>query len=178
MNEIEEVLFPIYDINIRWLQKCEPDKEYVKWQVADAPSGMFFNSTSFYQAFKEEPNNSELDKIARERWEKLKEKYNAESPVVIIRFCENETWWITWFEHATFDIGQSDEEVLSSFHRYVRRKQEQGQKKHNDSNYLLMGADDEYRWCGAEPDGKPENRSEPPCRCKFYKEQGLIRIAH
>ena len=166
MNKIEETLFPIYDIGTRWLQQCEPNKEYVKWQTADAPSGMFFNSTSFYQGFKEEPNNSELDKIARKRWEKLKDKYNGESPVIIIHFIENESWWITWFEHVTFDIGQSDEDVLASFRRYVHRKQEQGRREHNDSSYLLMGADDRYRWRGAEPDGKPENCSEPPCRCK------------
>lgn len=175
---IEDVLFSIYDISLRWLQQRESDKEYVKWQIVDAPPGMFFNSTSFYQGFKEEPNNSELDKIARKRWEKLKDKYNGESPVIIIHFIENESWWITWFEHATFDIGQSDEEVLASFCRYVRRKQEQGRREHNDSGYLLMGGDDRYRWRGAEPDGKPENSSEPPCRCKYCKEQGLIRIAH
>ena len=178
MSEIKDISFPIYSIVIRWLQPCEPDKEYVEWQTRDAPSGMLFNSTSFHKAFKEEPNDSELDKIARERWENIKKKYKGESPVFIIRFYENETWWITWFQHETFDIGQSDEEVLASFRRFVRRKEEQGRREHNDSGYLLMGADDEYRWHGAEPDGKPETRSKPPCRCKYCKEQGLIRIAH
>lgn len=178
MSKTEDRKFPIYYISIRWLQPCEPDKEYVERQIANAPSGMVFNSTSFYKAFQEEPNDSELDKIAGERWENIKKKYNGDSPVIIIRFYEYETWWITWFQHVTFDIGQSDEEVLESFRRYVRRKKEEGRKKYNDSSYLLMGADEERRWHGAEPDGKPETRSKPPCRCKYCKEQGLIRIAH
>lgn len=178
MDETKDIYYPIYHISIRWLQQCKPDKEYVKWQTNDAPSGMFFNSTSFYKAFKEKPNDSELDKIARERWEKCKKKYSAETPVIIIHFLENESWWITWFQHETFDVGQSDEEALVSFSRYIHRKQLQNLKKYNDSNYALMGAEDRYRWHGAEPDGKPENRSKPPCRCKFCKEQGLIRIAH
>lgn len=178
MKEIKDISFSIYDISMRWLQQREPDKEYVGWQIVDAPSGMFFNSTSFYKGFREKPNNSELNKIARERWENCKKRYKAESPVIIIHFFENETWWLTWFQHATFDIGQSNEEVLANFRRYVRRKQEQGRKEHNDSSYLLMGADNEYRWHGAEPDGKPENHSKPPCRCEYCKKQGLIRIAH
>ncbi len=177
-EETKDISYPIYRISMKWIQPREPDKEYTKWQIADAPSGMVYNSTSFDKAFKEKPNNSEIDKVARSNWERTKEKYNAESPVIIIHFLENETWWLTWFQHVTFDIGQSDEEVLASFRRYVRRKMIEGEREHSDSSYLLMGADDEYRWHGAEPDGKPENRSKPPCRCKFCKEQGLIRIAH
>ncbi len=176
--DTKDILFPIYHIATRWLQHCEPDKEYVKWQTNDAPSDMFFNSTSFYKAFKKEPNDSELDKIARKSWENLKKKYKAESPVIIIHFIENETWWITWFQHETFDIGQSNEEVLASFRRYIHRKKVENCKKYNDSSYGLMGAEDEWRWHGAEPDGKPEDNSKPPCRCKHCKEQGLIRIAH
>lgn len=176
--KIKDVLFPIYNISLRWLQPCESDKEYSKWQTANAPSGMVFNSTDFYQAFREEPANSELDKIARDRWGNIKEKYNGNSPVIMIHFSENETWWITWFQHVTFDIGQSDEEVLCSFRRYVRRKQEQGRKDKNDSSYHLMGAEDEYRWHGAEPDGKPGNNSKAPCRCRYCKKEGVIRIAH
>ena len=41
-----------------------------------------------------------------------------------------------------------------------------------------MGAEDRWRWHGAEPDGKPTDYSPAPCRCKFCKEQGVIRIAH
>ena len=41
-----------------------------------------------------------------------------------------------------------------------------------------MGAEDRWRWHGAEPSGSNEDHSPAPCRCKFCKEQGVIRIAH
>ena len=45
--------------------------------------------------------------------------------------------------------------------------------------YCLMGAEDNWRWRAAGPDGnESEDQIPAPCRCKFCKEQGLLRIAH
>ncbi len=40
-----------------------------------------------------------------------------------------------------------------------------------------MGAEDRWRWKGREPNGG-DDESDPPCRCKFCKKQGIIRIGH
>ena len=173
MNE-KEKKFPIYSITATWFENKNPERDYSDRQIESVPEGMVLDSTQFYKAFKTEPSEIELEKAVRDwwsRWSIYKNKRNgAQNPIIIIRFSENETWWLTWFEHVTFDVGQSNEEVLESFERYVDRKKEIG--------CYLMRAEDRYRWHGAEPDGDPKNISKPPCRCKYCKEQGLIRIAH
>jgi len=96
-------------------------------------------------------------------------------------------WWLSWFQHETFDVGQTNEDALSSFRHYVWWAEGQGKRyvRGEDGNLLydlpvvqLMGAEDDWRWCGSEPDGENDARSDPPCRCKHCKRQGLIRIGH
>lgn len=168
----EEKKYYIYSINARWLELRKSDHDYVIWQIENAPENKFWDYTQFYKAFKEKPKENELYKIVREWWIKYQAKHPTyEFPIIIISFYEYESWWIEWFQHATFDIGQTNKEALDSFESFVRRQL-------NKDKPCLMGAEDRWRWCGFEPDGKPENRSKPPCRCKYCKEQGLIRIGH
>lgn len=180
MEEIKEQTYPIYCRTAQWLEPKDPQKEYPESWTKDAPEGKFWNSCiSRYQGYREEPTTSQLEKEAREWWERYLQKHpEVSNPIIIILFVEKETWWITWFQHETFDTGQSNEEVLASFQRYIQRKEDQARREGKDPEYYLMGAGDKWRWHGAEPDGKPEDRSDPPCRCKHCKEQGIIRIAH
>lgn len=78
-------------------------------------------------------------------------------------------------------IGQSDADAVTSFEEFVRRKEDINAKSRSKTGaemYCFMGAEDRWRWHGADPNGDSSDHSRPPCRCKYCKEQGLIRIAH
>ena len=50
-----------------------------------------------------------------------------------------------------FDLGQSDSEILASFEGFVQEMEHLNRKSpldHGVPAYVLMGADDRYRWCG------------------------------
>ena len=170
---IEEV-YPIYKFNAVWVQDCDP-KKYEElpenWKI-DLPINRFRNSTSGSKMFKEEPSQEELDKFIKDWWDKYSKSdklkdLNVELETLNIEYKEHESWIIEWFGHKTFDVGLTDDEVLSSFERFVRRKEELGEDK-----YCLMGANDRWRW-----KGETEEHS-PPCRCKHCKDQGVVRISH
>jgi len=181
--------YPIYSFSARWSQDGVWDENYPNWHEG-LPEGRVWNSTSFRKMFKEEQTQEQLDAFAKEWWEGyLKAEHrtpmiNIEMDFLKAEYKEHETWVLTWFQHETFDVGQSDLEALDSFEQFVRRYERmQGQdifyqKNYPEKYHCLMGAEDRYRWHGAEPDGKPDDHSPAPCRCKFCKEQGVIRIAH
>jgi hypothetical protein len=97
-----------------------------------------------------------------------------------------EQFWLEWFSHATFDEGQSNEQVILDFTHYTYRY------RSSDDVFggTLMGAEDRWRWCGHkysedyDPDDPTKNgpeyvtQTDAPCRCRFCKELGLIRINH
>ncbi len=98
---------------------------------------------------------------------------------------EHEEWVLTWFCHQTFDIGQSDEEVLASFERVLSRKGVRVDASYDPygiaarsqiKDYCAMGAEDRRRWSGAFDD--QGNRTPAPCRCEECKKAGMIRINH
>ena len=99
-------------------------------------------------------------------------------------FHNREIWK---FQHETFDLGQTDEEALESFRKFVYRKQELNYKNGHQENdsvsgnnkpfHCLMGAEDRWRWKGTQ-EGNSEQPTDAPCRCKHCKEQGMIRIGH
>ena len=95
---------------------------------------------------------------------------------LVVTFRGWAVWWLTWFQHETFDTGLDDENVLASFQRHCDR--EIRKAEHVGKEPSLMGAEDRWRWTGAEPSGASEDRSLPPCRCEHCKEAGLIRIGH
>lgn len=177
--------FPIYKFSFRWTQDGVQDPNYPKWHEG-LPPGRIFNGTGFSKMFMEEKTQEEIDKIASDWWEKyIAEEKNAALHPELVKmkasFFEHETWYITWFQHETFDTGQSDQEVLQSFEKFVTRKEmlNERQRMNDDTDaYCLMGAEDRWRWHGAEPGGDGGDRSPAPCRCKHCKEQGVVRIAH
>ena len=164
MKEIDgENAYPIYKFSFSWTQDSVPE---------DGPKVIISNGTGFSKMFKEEKTQSELDAIAKEWWDQYLSKNEEINPVLKnskAYFFEFETWHLTWFQHETFDAGQTDEQALDNFEKFVRRKEPMLEK------FTLMGAEDRWRWHGT--DGESGDMP-APCRCKHCKEQGLIRIAH
>lgn len=182
-----EKTYPIYKFFARWSEKADTEqyKEYPNW-TKGLPDGRIWNSTSFSKMYKEDQDQKELEGWMMDWWEKYCDgDKNKEKELKLfslkVEFFENETWHLTWFQHETFDIGQTDQEALDSFENFVRRKEELNEKSRWNEDkdaYCLMGAEDRWRWCGAEPNGDVGDKSPAPCRCKHCKEQGLIRIGH
>lgn len=182
----EEATYPIYRISARWEQDGEHDDGYPKWSEG-LPEGRIWNSTGgMDRMFREDQDLDELRRWAVEEWwvgyveNKLADK-NVGEPEITVEFSHRETWCLSWFEHWTFDVGQTDAEALDSFQCYVDRYAHMQDFYPGDppeGYQCLMGAEDRWRWTGAAPDGASDTRSEPPCRCEHCKAQGKIRIGH
>jgi len=170
----EYPVYPIYHIAYRWPQEGEYCKDG-------------FNGTSSTIMLRE-ANISEVNGRAMEVAEGLAEKNNVHPRDVGIevKISHYEEWCCHWFNHYTFDLGLSDAEVLASFERYVWRMERHNQRNQvkvgegADAFYTdpicIMGAEDRYRWSGANDDnGDP---TDPPCRCEHCVEQGVVRINH
>ena len=182
-EQLGEPVYPIYSFNFRWIQDGIQDPRYPSWHEG-LPEGRIYNSTGFGKMFKEDMAQETIDAYTEDWWasylatDKNKEKIiNPELLKCEGKFKEYETWYLTWFQHETYDVGQTDEEALTSFRKYTWRKMSELEREGKDF-HGLMGADDEWRWHGAGEDGEQESRSAAPCRCKFCKEQGVLRIAH
>ena len=175
-----EKAYPIYSFKLKWYE--DGNDEGNKNLSKDLPAGKIWNATNFKKMFKKEQSDEKLIFFIIEWWnglvvkEKLSKK-NPSIPVIKIKLIDREVWCKEWFQHYTFDIGQTNQEVLNSFQKYVDRqiKALRIQKKDISS---LMGAEERWRWHGNEPEGDSTTRSEPPCRCKSCEEQGILRIAH
>lgn len=193
---MEDKKWPIYSFSAKWSQKKrEGDSDYPKWHEG-LPEGRIWNSTSFSKMFKEEQTQEQLDAFMHEWWERMIEAKNKEGKFPIIepaditltaKFLENESWVLTWFCHETFDIGQTDEEAIKSFEDYVRRVEDHNadiewkypeDEWYKNGHRTLMGAEDRWRWKGSYDGEEGDGRAPYPCRCKFCKEQGVLRIAH
>jgi hypothetical protein len=180
---MKEQKFPIYSFSARWSQDGEHDKKYPN-SYEGLPEGRVWNSTGFYKMFKEEQTQEELDKFVKDWWDKyVVNRPKDRQPIVNPELLElkavykkHDSWVITWFEHQTFDIGQTDEEALQSFEDYVSRIEQENYDKDLTEQECLMGAEDRWRWHGVADDGKTVTPA--PCRCKYCKEQGYVRIAH
>lgn len=176
----DEIAYPIYSISAKWSQKGIQDPQYPNLHI-DLPAGRIWNSSGFSFMSKEKLSDAELTIKATEWWTKFLDNKNntineVDNLILNGKFVRYETWVLTWFQHETFDIGQTDNEALNSFEQYVRRHEHLPYK--HPENICLMGAEDRWRWHGAEPNGEPNDHSPAPCRCKFCKEQGKIRIGH
>jgi hypothetical protein len=171
---MKEKTYPIYTFSAKWIENGKWDPKYPHFYEG-LPKGRINNSSSFSKMFKEEKTQEELDVFVKDWWEKYVKITKIKKPELLkltATFKEYETWYLTWFQHETFDEGQSDKEILDSFERFVKRKEDLGE------NGCLMGANDRWRWHGAGISGAQEDKGPAPCRCKFCKEQGIIRIAH
>lgn len=124
---------------------------------------------------KELPSSiEELKDLVSARCDKLNLLKDAIRDVEV-DFFRFDTWYLTWFQHQTYEQGLTDEEVLSSFRNFVDRNK--GSNSDFEKNASLMGADEEWRWRSSEKD-KQGNEKPAPCRCTGCTEKGIIRINH
>lgn len=183
-----ETAYPIFTFSAKFTQKALENA--ADWQTKDQPEGRQWNGTSSFGVFyKEEVSEKTLQKDLEKWWEKIKAHYESEKGYEDIQDVElsfkyeiNETWIFEWFCHCIPDVGQSDEEVLDSFRKYIFRVEDLNEKLRREqgcSHYqtpkggiCLMGAEDRWRWRG-ENDVRGV-----PCRCKGCKDSGIIRINH
>lgn len=148
----EEKKYPIYIVSIKW------DDDNFQGNGIITQDRMFRNYPSYWEAVF----------YLIDRWAGIfKDKDLASKhPVNIkieMKFKEEETWCLRWFQHYTYNIHLSDEELLESFNNFVCRKYPLTIK--DPSEYCLMGADERRRWSG-------------PCRCEHCQEKGWIIIDH
>lgn len=146
----------------------------VMWTYEEEGVERGFNSSSNTRIFRVEPTEGELEDWRKTMVEAQLEhdKTARDFNIVIERLGETE-WCLTWFEHYTFDEGQSDREVLQSFDRFVADVQDANRELDEYERRCLMGAEDRWRWSGEDRD-----EHDPPCRCEHCKKQGIIRIGH
>ena len=166
--------FPIYRIYATWQQWS--DKFEDDW--SDLPGrwawlGCVGNSWSTYRMLRRDPQSADdLETLARSVWRdaRFSDKYEGITTVDLrIEFVRYETWCLHWFNHWTWDLGQTDYEILASFERYVQRyeyMQEFPSSYSGNRNYIcLMGAEDRFRWKG-------------PCFCIHCNRMGKVSIDH
>lgn len=170
----EYPVYPIYHIGYRWPEEGK--------YCHDG-----FNGTSATMMLRE-TDISVLNGKAMVQAERLAEEKNVHPSDmgIEVKLTHYEEWCCQWFNHFTWDVGDSDAGVLASFQRYVWRMERhnqlhqikigEGASAFYTDDVCLMGAEDRWRWSGANDDnGDP---TDPPCRCEHCTEQGVVRINH
>ncbi len=124
--------YPIYNFYFKWSQDGNIyDKEHPN--LGDfLPEGKFWNAVSFKKMFKETKPKEWLDGYALcwiENYLNIEirkgEIIDCRDLKIEVEFYENETWAkYGWVTHKTLDLGQSDEELFSSFKQFAERKRE------------------------------------------------------
>lgn len=154
-------VFPIYKIKIDFMSNEE------------------FESYAHSILAKEDLTTEGIQRYVDDLWSQLVEKDSkSENPKNIKLVASSsilegyDSWKLTWFSHMTYDLGQSDEEVLRSFEDFVSRNEYHGPDMDLKASRCLMGAEDRWRWRGEKDD------SPAPCRCEGCKNHELIRINH
>lgn len=174
----EDRAYWIYYISSHWRYRAPNDEKYPTW--APDAEGLRPNGSATVLAFKTEQTDEQLQECAARHAESIceheAERGRLEVKGLTMKVClmARAEWWEKWFNHFTFDVGQSDEEVLRSFSDYVawvQGLQEGGRVPSGHPLACLMGAEDRWRWKGA--DG-----GIAPCRCEGCKKNGLIGINH
>jgi hypothetical protein len=178
--------YPIYSVHVVWLENIpENATPYDYPNRPKPPVGMRYNSVHYYIMLRQDKCLSLLETEAMHRWAAMVKEKNligAYNPEIHVQEKRYETWCPGWFSHWTFDNGETNEQFLDSFQRYVDRHEhyQHYPDELRPKDYvvlMLMGAEDRYRWAGT-TDGDPEHRTNPPCRCCYCKEQGRVTINH
>ena len=207
MMEIDgERAYPIWKIVARWSELGKQDPKS-PWRHRGLPKNHVWNSTVVDKMFRVDGLGWDDLEAEAEKWwsdylgavNRRTGKRNFEGDACLrslkLRYRFHETWCQEWFGHWTFDVGQADVEARESFQRFVRRMEnrnrvglwfrpyqdDDGQTFHSRQEpYCLMGAEERYRWHGndaATRDDRGES-TEPPCRCLYCRQQGVLRISH
>ncbi len=192
-----EQAYPIFHVSAKWSQDVtEKDGDMgdrPAWQTEGLPEGRLWNGSNWYKMLKDRltgPGNiAELTREVKEEWwpgyqaDEKNRDLNFADLKVTVEFVRWEVWVLTWFQHWTWDVGLTDQDVLESFSRFVDRTEQLNQDEGKmvdgywQEPYCLMGAEDRCRWHGTKT-GDQDERTDPPCRCSHCKEQGVVRIGH
>ena len=169
--------YPIYRIDAKWTEAG--DSETRPWWPTDPGEGRHWDATGLDHMLREDPGIEEVERWAREEWWPTYAVRRDEPADVriTVEFRRRDSWVTEWFSHKTFDVGQTDEEALASFERFVRRyegMQDYYPGEVPEGYVCLMGAQDRWRWYG----GTYEARTDAPCRCDNCEEQGVLRVNH
>jgi hypothetical protein len=176
-----ELCYPRYKVVTSWKQESD------KFSGKVVPISCEWDELS-----KEEKDPGDIIADITNNWfpKRIESKklQNVSDFIVKVEELNKEVWCLSWFSHWTFDIGMTDEQVLDSFSRYVKRVKcanehfrysidsKNGSQYRNDY-FCLMGAEDRYRWRGCET-AEPRTDTDPPCRCEYCKKHGVVRIDH
>lgn len=104
--------------------------------------------------------------------------------LTVTEYPQPRTWVCSWFAHWTFRCDEIPDAgaALASFQDYVWEIEREfppelaSVEAVSKPGYVcLMGAEDRWRWRGAEDDG---GSREAPCDCKHCEEAGLWQINH
>ncbi len=183
--------YPIYVGTVSYTRELMSYDVATKWDLtgrrANLPRHRIRDKTQFFEwMYAKDPGEAAVLERLREAWQsKLDNPRTDFEPVdpqdeeFSVKRLDDEEWHLTWFCHETVDIGQSDEEALASFQRFLDRKgvrmnygRDPYYEPTRDGEYCAMGAEDRWRWRGE------HDESEPPCRCEGCKKSGMIRINH
>ena len=159
---MEEKKFPIY--------KFKAD-----WDLEDGTR----DGTSWWFMFKQDPTEDELNEVLeKHRLARVLKQENLNKSISnyisSYEFVEYESWCLHWFNHYTYNLFETDEEVEKSFYNFIDRKYYQNkvndhyktERKEGNNNpfYCFMGAEDHWRW--------------KICRCEHCQKLGKITIDH
>jgi len=172
MSTEQDTRYPIYSVGVRFTEDGDmpaEERAQMRWWPNDPGPGAYgiafrpIGCTARTQApqrwsggAREEwwPNCRDADRSTGRIADK-----NPGDPIFTVALKYHESWCISWFEHWTFDVGQSDEEALASFQRYVDRHAFYQDWHHDERTdrelaargipyrVCLMGAEDRWRWC-------------------------------
>jgi len=186
--------YPIYEILIKFVRDRNPDRNYEKdsWSIKGLRKNRLRDVLHKRTMFRSDVSDDELNDFAQLIWKNSRKQLpNPSKPKFEIQLVDREEWCLGWFFHWTFDVGQSDSEVLESFENFLHRKgvglnysygyPAYEYSSRNKDSYCAMGAEDRWRWHGIKDTkfgNDSENKTPPPCRCPVCKEQGVIRIFH
>jgi hypothetical protein len=159
--------YQAYHINVVWTEDFE--------------DGTRRNSCTIERMPKEKTNKKKIEQDvlewSKEFFEKNKDKFkNPRDVKLSIKYLGRLEWCPAWFSHWTWDTGQSDEELMTSFREYVYKHTYFSEENSVINGACLMGAKDIYRWRGGTDEDGTEHKA--PCRCNGCKKAGVVRIQH
>lgn len=179
---MEDKKYPIYSIRIEYTEDINNENRKFILDKNTLPNSRIKDIITNTVMYTKEQNNEFIKQSAKEKiWAHFVENHKRGAPKmqipidnpnlesIEISLLRYESWCLTWFSHWTFDDGRNDKEFLQSFNAFVNHME-------RIEDYCLMGAEDRWRWHGVADDG--ETNTDPPCRCKYCKEKGIIRIDH
>lgn len=176
-NVDESRRYWVYSINVVWRYRhaeCKGES----WCDKNS-AGLCLNMTGGTSSFRSEPTQEQLDEAVAEMVAKIRDGQAKKGCELVgveakAKLVQRSEWWLTWFCHSTYDIGQADAEALESFERYLDWAEPQSTER--GGNVCLMGAEDRWRWHGKTLENG--DRTPPPCRCDGCRKYGVIRIGH